>query len=114
MKNEIRGMSDMTSVRRGTVGRNINTCHATRGFLAAVGPYPRPDCGEAQIPGGWAVQPVIALVVCIGLLEPVNYCRGFNFCIGFFVYLDPDIQVCLDRDISYSNNIVWIWTLFEQ
>ena len=19
-------------------------------------PYPRPDCGEAQIPGGWAVQ----------------------------------------------------------
>ena len=46
----------MTSVRRGTVGRNINTCHATRGFLAAVGPYPRPDYGEGQIPGGWAVQ----------------------------------------------------------
>ena len=21
-----------------------------------MGPYPRPDCGEAQIPGGWAVQ----------------------------------------------------------
>ena len=59
MKNKIRGMSDMTSVRRGTVGRNINTCHATRGFLAAVGPYPRPDCGEAQTPGGWAVQLMI-------------------------------------------------------
>ena len=49
-------MSAMTSVRRGTVGRNVNTCHATGGFSAAVGPYPRPDCGEAQIPGGWAVQ----------------------------------------------------------
>ena len=21
-----------------------------------MGPHPRPDCGEAQIPGGWAVQ----------------------------------------------------------
>ena len=21
-----------------------------------MGPYPRPDCGEAQTPGGWAVQ----------------------------------------------------------
>ena len=41
---------------RVTVSRNVITCHATRGFLAAVGPYPRPDCGEAQIPGGWAVQ----------------------------------------------------------
>ena len=38
------------------MGRNINTCHATRGFLAAVGPYPRPACEEAQTPGGWAVQ----------------------------------------------------------
>ena len=46
----------MIRVRKPTVGRKVNTCHATRGFLAAVGPYPRPDCGEAQIPGGWAVQ----------------------------------------------------------
>ena len=51
----VRSMHNTSSVRRGTVGRNINTCHATRGFLAAVGPFPRPDCGEARIPGGWAV-----------------------------------------------------------
>ena len=51
----------MTSVRRGTVGRNVNTCHATAWFLVAVEPYPRPDWGEAQIPGGWAVQLVVQL-----------------------------------------------------
>ena len=52
---EIRGWASCLSVEV-TAGRNLNTCHATAWFLAALGPHPRPDCGEAQIPGGWAVQ----------------------------------------------------------
>ena len=45
------------SVRRGTVDRNVNTCHATLECFGAVEPYPWPDLSLSQISGDWAVQP---------------------------------------------------------
>ena len=58
MNYKIRCVAISRGSQKGTVGRNINTCHATAGFLTAVEPYPWPDWGKAQIPGGWAVQQV--------------------------------------------------------
>ena len=40
--------------------RSYMSCDCS--ILIAMGPYPRPDCGKAQIPGGWAVQQVPILL----------------------------------------------------